>query len=433
MIRGLVLPDIPQSRERKAYELHTPVCSGYFVSLRRPMPPPAKKMSFAAGFVLSVETGGFRFQSTSGLIILSVRMFQLFSSYQSKTQRLFWHLLFWVSYAGAYVLIYGSFADTYIAELNWMLTSLPVKMMAVYFSLYFVIPRYFLHKKYVLATVFSLGSIVVASFLQRIVDFELYYPYFNPRGLVDDFWYLPKILKIALGIYPVVALASFIKITKHFYSEESRSNELKQQKLEAELKFLKGQVHPHFLFNTLNNLYALTLKKSDASPEVVLKLSELLSFMLYECNSPTVPLSKELKLIENYIALEKIRYDDRLTTSYKVEGETEAGQIPPMLLLPFVENAFKHGTSDTLDKVWVEIKVAVRNNVLSLTVQNSNGVEKSTETEFEYQQGIGLKNVKRRLDLLYGENYELHISDEAAMYSVALKLQLDALREDTGA
>ncbi|MBO6794796.1 MAG: histidine kinase [Balneolaceae bacterium] len=354
-------------------------------------------------------------------------MVRILQNYENTPQRILWHTLFWVSYAAMYVLIYGSFSDSYLQELQWMITSLPTKMMIVYFTLYFIIPRYFLEKKYITATLISIISLILISVLQRVVDFEIYYPLFNPRGLGDDFFYIPKILKIALGIYPVVALASFIKITKHFYNEEKKSKEYHQQKLQAELNFLKGQVHPHFLFNTLNNLYALTLKKSDSSPEVVLKLSDLLSFMLYECNSPTVPLSKELKLIEDYIALEKIRYDDRLTTVYNVEGDISAGQIPPMLLLPFVENAFKHGTSDSLDKVWVEINVKLRNNELLLSVMNSNGVEKATTPEFEYQQGIGLKNVKRRLELLYNNHFDLAISDTDEMYSVQLSLQIDKL------
>lgn len=355
-------------------------------------------------------------------------MVQFLQKYQSTPQRLAWHTLFWVSYASAYIFIYGSFNDSYLSEFQWMMTSLPMKMAVVYFTLYFIIPRFFLEKKYIAATLISLGSLFLVSVLQRVVDFQVYYPIFNTRGLSEEFFYLPKIFKIALGIYPVVALASFIKITKHFYNEESKSKEYQQQKLEAELNFLKGQVHPHFLFNTLNNLYALTLKKSDASPEVVLKLSELLSFMLYETNSPTVSVSKELNLIENYISLEKIRYDERLTTSYEVDGDIATGQIPPMLLLPFVENAFKHGTSDSLDNVWVEIKVSVRNNQLSLSVMNSNGVESNESQEFEYQKGIGLKNVKRRLNLLYGEHYELNISDTEEMYSVQLTLQMDELQ-----
>lgn len=354
-------------------------------------------------------------------------MFGLLEKYQSTRKRILWHVLFWLSYIAAYTFIYGSFEDSYGAEFFWSITTLPFKIIVTYFTLYYIIPHYFLEKKYVMATVLTLVSIVLAGFTQRMLDNFVTYPLFHPEWVVDDPFYIPKILKTALGIYPVVAMAAFIKITKYFYSEESKSQELQQQKLQAELNFLKGQIHPHFLFNTLNNLYALTLKKSENSPEVVLKLSELLSFMLYECNSRTVPLSKELNLIENYIALEKIRYDDRLTTTYNIEGDVSKSQIPPMLLLPFVENAFKHGTSDSLDEVWVEINVEVRNQTLSLSVKNSNGGDNADHDEFDYQKGIGLKNVNRRLELLYNGFYNLHVKEDTSAYSVLLEVELDQL------
>ncbi|GAB5410685.1 MAG: histidine kinase [Balneolaceae bacterium] len=325
-----------------------------------------------------------------------------------------------------YTIIYGYFEGKYGAEFFWVMAYLPLKMLATYFTLYFVIPRYFLQKKYVTATLITTLAIVVAAFTQRFLDYYIFYPIYNYEWMSGGAFNVAKSLKNILGIYPAVALASFIKITKHFYSEESKSQELQQQKLQAELNFLKGQIHPHFLFNTLNNLYALTLKKSESSPEVVLKLSELLSFMLYECNSRTVPLNKELKLIENYISLEKIRYDERLTVSYEAYGDISQGQIPPMLLLPFVENAFKHGTSDTLDEVWVDINVVIRNQTLSLSVKNSNG-QNSGQEEFEYQQGIGLKNVNRRLELLYNGFYDLKIEDDGKAYSVSLEIELDKL------
>ncbi len=346
--------------------------------------------------------------------------------YQSTGARVMWHILFWISIIATYTVIYGNFEDSYDKEFFWAMAYLPLKMMATYFTLYFVIPRYFLQKKYIAATILTTLAILVAAFIQRFLDYYVFYPIYNYEWLSGGAWNVAKSLKTTLSIYPVVALAAFIKITKYFYSEESKSQELRQEKLQAELNFLKGQIHPHFLFNTLNNLYALTLKKSESSPEVVLKLSELLSFMLYECNSRTVSLSKEIKLIENYIALEKIRYDDRLTVSYETEGNVSQSEIPPMLLLPFVENAFKHGTSDSIDEVWVEIKVAIRNQTLSLSVRNSNGHDDQKE-EFEYQKGIGLTNVRRRLELLYNGNYKLDTEDNSDTYSVLLEIELDKL------
>lgn len=354
-------------------------------------------------------------------------MLSFFKKNQTKKSRIAWHILFWVCYIAMYTIIYGSFEDAYGVEFAWAMAYLPLKIAVVYFTLYFIIPRYFLEKKYVAASVLSITTILIAAFIQMVLDYYVFYPIFNYEFMSVSIFNLSKMFKTALGIYPVVALASFIKITKHFYSEENKLQEVRQQKLEAELNFLKGQIHPHFLFNTLNNLYALTLKKSNAAPEVVLKLSELLSFMLYECNSRTVALSKELNLIENYIELEKIRYGNRLTTSYKVTGDITKSGIPPMLLLPFVENAFKHGTSDSLDEVWVEIEVNIQNQDLTLSVRNSNGHNSDEKEEFEYQQGIGLKNVNRRLALLYNGFYNLQTSDEAKSYSVLLEIQLDKL------
>lgn len=354
-----------------------------------------------------------------------------FQKKQSTSKRILWHILFWVCYIGMYTLIYGSIENEYGVEFFWAMAYLPLKILAAYVTIYFIIPRYFLQKKYVTATLLTILVIVIASFIQRILDFAVFYPMYYYDWMSGSVFYIPKILKTTLGIYPAVALAAFIKITKHFYNEESKSQELEQQKLRAELNFLKAQIHPHFLFNTLNNLYALTLKKSESSPEVVLKLSELLSYMLYECNSRAVTLHKELNLIENYIALEKIRYNDRLTVNYHVEGEVSKSQIPPMLLLPFVENAFKHGTSDSLDEVWVNIDIKVEDQTLFFVVQNSNGNDPGATGEFDYQKGIGLTNVNRRLELLYNGYYKLHTHDNSDDYKIELEIQLDKLLDTT--
>ena len=354
-------------------------------------------------------------------------MLNVVQKYQTTGNRIGWHVLFWACYIALYTGIYGYFEDNFGAEFFWAMAYLPIKIAATYFTMYYIIPRYFLKKKYVAATLLTVTIILLAGFIQRFLDYYVFYPVYAYEFMAGGAFNIPKSIKNVLSIYPAVALGAFIKITKHFYNEESKSQELRQQKLQAELNFLKGQIHPHFLFNTLNNLYALTLKKSENSPEVVLKLSELLSFMLYECNSRTVPLSKELKLIENYIALEKIRYDDRLTVSYETEGDINKNNIPPMLLLPFVENAFKHGTSDSIDDVWVNIHIKVEDRSLSLSVKNSNGYNTVEKDEFEYQKGIGLKNVRRRLDLLYEENYTLETNDTEDQYSVALTIELDEL------
>ena len=217
-------------------------------------------------------------------------------------------------------------------------------------------------------------------------------------------------------------IAALIKFFKHWYQQQKATQQLAQDKLQAELKFLKAQIHPHFLFNTLNNLYALTLKKSSNSPEVVLKLSELLNYMLYECNVPLAPLRKEIDLIKNYISLERLRYGKRLDISLNIGGDIHGKMIAPLLLLPFVENSFKHGVSGLTSKAWVSMDIQVKGNQLVMKVDNSKSNGKGED--LDYKEGIGLTNVKRRLELLYEGRYDLKILDTDDSYLVVLRLTL---------
>jgi sensor histidine kinase YesM len=219
-------------------------------------------------------------------------------------------------YITFFSLVYGSFADDYLKQFQIQLTDAIVQVPAVYFTLYFLMPKYLFREKYGVFFLSLLMVILVGSILIWIDYVLLQNPLFWP-----DSDYQPKIvnvgkiLKSTTKIYPVLILAIVTKWFKFWYKEQKANQQLASEKLQAELRFLKSQVHPHFLFNTLNNLYALTLKQSQEAPEVVLKLSDLLNYMLYECNADTVPLNKEVKLVKDYIALEKIRYGKRLNIS----------------------------------------------------------------------------------------------------------------------
>lgn len=342
-----------------------------------------------------------------------------------RTPRILWHIVFWVIYITFFSLVYGSFEDDYGRQFLIQLTDAIVQMPAVYFTIYFLMPRFLFKEKY--GEFFLSLIIVILGFSTLIwIDYVLVQkPLFWP-----DSTYQPKlinigkILKNTTKIYPVLTLAIVIKWFKYWYKEQKANQLLASEKLQAELRFLKAQVHPHFLFNTLNNLYALTLKQSKDAPEVVLKLSDLLNYMLYECNADTVPLNKEIKLVKDYIALEKIRYGKRLNISFNVRGAVTAEMIAPMLILPFVENCFKHGVSEELDESWVNIDLELKRKILTLKVENSKSKNGVSEDRFEYKEGIGLNNVKRRLELLYEETHELEILDERESYLVILKIEL---------
>jgi sensor histidine kinase YesM len=341
----------------------------------------------------------------------------------TKGYRIMRHILFWSAFVLFYALLYGSFEDNYGEMLILQLIYLPPKMIATYLVIYFLMPQYLLKSRYSAFLGWLALILLVTGFMHRAAYRYFEIPILNWGEDEYSLFYFAKIIKSTISIYPVVAIAVLIKLFQSFYKTQKQTQKLAQDKLEAELKFLKAQIHPHFLFNTLNNLYALTLKKSNIAPEIVLKLSDLLNYMLYECNAPRVPLRKEVDLIRNYISLEELRYGSRLKVDYMEEGNVRSSSIAPMILLPFVENAFKHGVSGQTEGAWVRIYNRCEEQQLTFSVENSknnSGVQDSQG----YTEGIGLKNVRRRLDLLYNGEYKLEVQDDLDVYKVRLTLNL---------
>lgn len=346
--------------------------------------------------------------------------------YFSLTPRVTKHVLFWLAYVAFFTTLYGSFNDDYLRQLEMQLLYLPEKMIATYVVIYLLMPHYLLKKRYTpffLWLIFILG---LSGFVHWATVIYVEQPLFYPGEDWDvSIFHWGKIIKSVTYIYPVVAIAVVIKIFKRWYVYQQAAQQLVHEKLEAELKFLKAQIHPHFLFNTLNNLYALTLKKSDDAPDVVLRLSDLLNYMLYECNANWVPLNKEIEVLENYLSLEKIRYGERLDIIYNLKGEHSSKVIAPMLILPFVENSFKHGASEETQNAWVDIDITIKDNEMTLKVDNSKSNLKAEDIR-SYKEGIGLKNVQRRLELLYPQRHELRLLDSETSYLVILKLDLNS-------
>lgn len=212
-------------------------------------------------------------------------------------------------------------------------------------------------------------------------------------------------------------------ITRHIYNFtklKQAAQQLRIEKQEAELNYLKSQTNPHFLFNTLNNIYSLARDKSDTAPESVLRLSKILRFMLYETGGEYIAIEQELKIISDYIALEKLRYDESLHINFNYDIEDMKQAIPPLLLIPLVENAFKHGASETRVQPFVDIHLSVKNRQLALYVKNSAEGFRGKE---KVKENIGLSNLRRQLELLFTD-YDLSVEQDESIFIATLKINL---------
>lgn len=349
-----------------------------------------------------------------------------------KRYRILGHLIFWSLYLVYEGLIWGMVDGEYLRRFVSASIELPVKIIATYFTLYLLIDRLLIQKKYGLFLLLLVASMIFFGLAMRIVAYHTIYPMFNPEGMSIPLLFFPKILISIFVIYSLVAIMASFHIIKHWYRHQQASQllqqtaqQLEKEKLASELKLLKSQINPHFLFNTLNNLYVLTLNQSKGAPEMVHKLSELMSYMLYDSNQNEVALQKEVKYIENYIALEKVRYESRLDVSLNVYDNIEHISVAPLLILPFVENSFKHGVSNQLSKAWVRIDISVRDKQLIVKVENSKPIS-DIDKIVNPASGIGLQNVMKRLELIYPKKYQLQLINEEESYLVILKLELSA-------
>lgn len=217
-------------------------------------------------------------------------------------------------------------------------------------------------------------------------------------------------------IFPAIILMVF-----DYYRHQKEVYSLKEQKKTSELEALKNQLNPHFLFNTLNNLYVLTLEKSDEAPEVINKLSEILDYILFRCKSQFVPLANEIKLLNNYIALEKLRYGKRLNISFDHKGVAGVN-IAPLLLLTVVENAFKHGVSQEINKASISITLKATEEHINFQVENTKPKLINKANNHQNRESLGLVNIKTQLDILYPEAHMLVINDNENNFYLTLNL-----------
>ncbi|CAN5560771.1 hypothetical protein BH23BAC1_BH23BAC1_40590 [soil metagenome] len=305
---------------------------------------------------------------------------------------------------------------------------MPVTISTSYFLNYFLIPRYLLKERYKKFILYLIYTIIFSLYLDMIIVVltfillaELKTTNMAPATL-DLFFIMAAMLM-------VVFLSAAIRLVFVWSKAQQENQKLMLEKVEAELKFLKAQIHPHFLFNTLNNLYCLTLEKSEKAPDVVLKLSELLDYMLYECNPKFISLEKELQQVKNFIDLELLRYSERLKIDLEILGDVKRKKIAPLLLITLLENAFKHGVMNNARNSWIKVIVSATEDSIEISVCNSRQIrDKNLGSPTTPNNGIGLQNLQNQLMLLYKQNHTLEILESEQEYQI--KIILQALNEE---
>jgi len=292
-------------------------------------------------------------------------------------------------------------------------------MSVAYLNYYIFLPRFLNHRKvwrYLLEFIIPFAIAITLRILLT-------------RYLIDGYTYQRKffystfhIVETALITLFISLFIAMVRFAADWFELAERKKEMETQKLTAELNFLKAQINPHFLFNTLNNLYYLAYSKSENTTEVIAKLSQMMRYMIYDANHLQVPLKKEIEYMQNYISLERLRLNNQTPISFDVEGPVDQLLIAPFILITFLENAFKHGVSNNDTSSWVKVRMHAEAHSCVYVVENSKIT--SVKKESEEKSGIGLQNVRRRLELTYPGRHELLVSEDEKSYRVTLKLQL---------
>jgi len=346
----------------------------------------------------------------------------------SKWLRIFYHLIFWLVVGSFYFLIFNW--NSAFPEVSIILTIglLPVAVLVTYIFNYLLVPKYLGSKRYGSFLYLSFFTLLGSTWLSFLIVFYALIHILNKEASLDPAVLHPELQVISLNFIVFFAIA--VKQIKRAFFIQQEKNEMEKAQLnmelklkEAELKLLKAQIHPHFLFNTLNNLYGLTLEKSNEAPGLVLRLSEILNYILYRCNEPRVSVSDELENLINYIEIEKIRYSEKLKVNVDFPVVTDGLKIAPLILLPFVENAFKHGVSNNPGQAFVHTSITLIDQTLKFKIENSkNPLQNKNDN---YKNGIGLNNVKKRLKHIYPERHILKMDNKEEIYSVNLTLELE--------
>jgi len=328
---------------------------------------------------------------------------------------IFIHVGSWIAFVVLLFVLFGIPINDLSITLRTLLATIPL-IILFYSNTSFFIPKLLARKRVTPYIMTVIGAVVVVILLTHWIERTFNWEFYESRD-----WY-PGIVtsRAILNSLLILTISGGLKMTKEWFRNERLKNEMEKEKMTSELAMLKSQINPHFLFNNLNNIYSLAIRKSESAPKAIVMLSEMMRYVLYDSASDQISLSKEVEHLKNYIDLQKLRLKENHQVCFTTEGNLEIQKIEPMLLEPFVENAFKHG--DIFRQGGnIHIDLKVNRGVLEFKVQNTftrNGHVKDKHS------GIGLSNIRKRLELLYPERHQLDISEKNAQFVIDLKLNL---------
>ncbi len=347
----------------------------------------------------------------------------------SQKYRWLWHFIYWL--LAGFLLFFVFSNRNYDLKIRGMVV-VAITFMSIgltFFINYYLITKFLFIGRYFLFLYFLVSAILVSIWINYLsIFYILWYTEINSPQLK-----LPgnqDVILLISGSYIIILFAAFIHFIKESYRRLIERDRISRQKTETEfklkeakLRLLQGQLHPHFLFNMLNNLYGLWMENSKTTPDIILKLSDLLDYMLYGCDKATVPLQNEMQFIRNYVDLEVLRHDNRLKPEINLPESCFEASIAPLILFSFVENAFKHGVNKNIGDSFVSISLSLYSQNLEFIVINNFNTDESEI--FNESKGVGFKNVEERLNLLYPGKHELTIEKENCVFKVILKIELD--------
>lgn len=336
---------------------------------------------------------------------------------------LFWLVISMLSFTGDH---YYNREDGFLISLLCDSFFVSFSVIASYFLAYFIIPKLLKSTNYYTPVLyFLIGSYIICVFSRIMVVHVLEplvrTPPFEQESISEILTDIPKLaIHYFIQVFSPAWVFVFVKLVKDQYLVKNRAMQLEKEKSRTELHMLKAQLNPHFLFNTLNNIYSLSLINSPVTSTSIARLSEILDYILYRCNGPFVPLSAEINLMHNYIGLEKLRYDDHLQVNFRHNTDRDM-EIAPLILLSLVENAFKHGAEEAINDPVIEIDLQLKEGKFHFKVANTYRKQESTHEADK----IGLNNIRKQLELLYPGKYSFRISEEEHTFITRLDIDLN--------